>query len=167
MKTAVALVHIFFATVWLGGSFFYVVVLLPRLAALEPAARLALRRSLHAVMTPLLATSAAGTIVSGLVMMVQLHGAHPGSFSQSRWGQALIVGTLASVGALVVAAIAEAGARRADAAVVPSGGAAPDVTAGVALGADGSTGRSRVVLRAVGLALLVLALATMALARYS
>ena len=112
MKTTVAFIHIFFATVWLGGSFFYTVLLLPRLAALEAGARRALTGSLRAVMTPLLAVSAAATIVSGLVMMVQLHALHPGSFSHTRWGQALIAGTLASVAALVVAGLAESRARR-------------------------------------------------------
>ena len=33
MKIAVALVHIFFATLWLGGAFFYTVLLLPKLSA--------------------------------------------------------------------------------------------------------------------------------------
>ncbi len=164
MKTAVAFVHIFFATVWLGGSFFYAVVLLPRLAVLEPAGRLALRRSLRAVVTPLLAASAAITIVSGLVMMVQLHALHPGSFSHSRWGQALIAGTLASVAALVVAVVAESGARRVEAAPATAGASEAAADAGAA---DGAGGPHETALRAVGLALLVAALATMALARYS
>ena len=93
-KIAVALVHIFFATLWLGGSFFYAVLLLPHLHVLDVASQRALRSSLRSAMTPLLGVSALATIVSGLVMMVQLHGLHPGSFSHTRWGVALIVGTL-------------------------------------------------------------------------
>ena len=114
MKVAVALVHIFFATLWLGGSFFYAVLLLPRLGVLDVASQRALRSSLRSVMTPLLAVSALATIVSGLVMMVQLHALHPGSFSHTRWGVALIVGTLASLGALAIAAFCELALRRQD-----------------------------------------------------
>jgi uncharacterized membrane protein len=162
MKTTVAFIHIFFATVWLGGSFFYTVLLLPRLAALEAGARRALTGSLRAVMTPLLAVSAAATIVSGLVMMVQLHALHPGSFSHTRWGQALIAGTLASVAALVVAGLAESRARRVAGEPAPVGAGSPaSTTAGGS--ADGREGA----LRVAGLVLLVVALATMAVARYS
>jgi uncharacterized membrane protein len=164
MKTAVAFVHILVATVWLGGSFFYTVLLLPRLAALEPGARRALTRSLRAVVTPLLALSAAATIVSGLVMMVQLHALHPGSFSHTRWGQALIAGTLASVAALVVAGLAESRARRLADEPAPAGGSSANAAADAAGAAD--AGREGA-LRVAGLVLLVVALATMALARYS
>src|ERR1035438_2760345 len=69
-------------------------------------------RSLRATMTPLLATSAFLTIASGLVMMVQLHSQHPGSFSHSHWGLSLIIGAVASIGALAIA-FAEARASRA------------------------------------------------------
>ena len=85
MKIAVAIVHILFATIWLGGSFFYTVLLLPRLHVLDMPNQRALARSLRAVMTPLLAVSALATIASGLAMMVQLHALHPGSFSHTRW----------------------------------------------------------------------------------
>ena len=112
MKIAVALIHIFFATLWLGGSFFYAVLLLPRLRVLDAAGQRALRGSLRSAMTPLLAVSALATIVSGLVMMVQLRALHPGSFSHTRWGVALIVGTLASLAALAIAALCELRLKR-------------------------------------------------------
>ena len=78
MKIFVALVHLIFATTWLGSAFFYSVILQPKLNALPTAEQRALARSLRATMTPLLAASALLTIVSGLVMMVQLHSQHPG-----------------------------------------------------------------------------------------
>jgi hypothetical protein len=154
MKIAVALVHIFFATLWLGGSFFYAVLLLPRLGVLDVAGQRALRSSLRSVMTPLLAVSALATIVSGFVMMVQLHGLHSGSFSHTRWGVALIVGTLASLGALAIAAVCELALRRRDTLLA---------------GAQHSSDRLHrdLVLRLSALILLVVALATMAIARYS
>ena len=153
MKIAVALIHIFFATLWLGGSFFYAVLLLPRMRVLDAAGRRALEGSLRATMTPLLAVSALATIASGLVMMVQLHALHPGSFSHTRWGVALIVGTLATLAALAIAAVCEVRLRR----------------RGQLTGAGraGSAADHESALRLSALALLLVALATMAIARYS
>lgn len=156
MKIAVALVHIFFATIWLGGSFFYAVILLPRLRVLDTADQRALTRSLRAVMTPLLAVSALATIVSGLVMMVQLHALHPGSFSHTRWGLSLEVGALASVAALALAFVGESRSRRYEA----SGYAAYP-------GQSAEFARGERLLRLTALALLLAALVTMAVARYS
>jgi uncharacterized membrane protein required for colicin V production/uncharacterized membrane protein len=115
VKIAVALLHIFFATVWLGSSFFYVVLLLPRLSVLDASQQRALTRSLRRAMTPLLGASAVATIASGLVMMVQLHSQHPGSLSHTRWGVALVIGTLASLAALAIAFVIESRLRRDDA----------------------------------------------------
>ena len=58
MKIAVAFAHIFFATLWLGRSFSYAVLLLPRLGVLDVVGQRALRSSLRSVVTPLLAVSA-------------------------------------------------------------------------------------------------------------
>ena len=120
MKIAVALVHIAFATIWLGGAFFYTVILQPKLRVLDTVQQRSLARSLRATMTPVLGVSAAVTIVSGLVMMVQLHPLHPGPFSHDRWGISLIVGALASLGALAIAAVE---ARTASREVWPTEGA--------------------------------------------
>jgi len=157
MKIFVALLHLIFATTWLGSAFFYTAVLQPRLRALEAAKQRALARSLRATMTPLLATSALFTIASGLVMMAQLHHLHPGSFSHTRWGAFLIIGALASVGALAIAFAIEAPAAR----------------RGARLGEGEEASHLEVPFRRersarlIALALLFLALATMAVARYS
>ena len=156
MKIFVALVHLVFATTWLGSAFFYSVVLQPRLNALPTAERRVLSRSLRATMTPLLAASALLTIVSGLVMMVQLHSRHPGSFSHSRWGLALIIGALASMGALAIAFIEAAAARR-------EGRPSQNGAAG---NPERPFQRERSA-RLIALALLLVALATMAVACYS
>lgn len=153
MKIAVALIHIFFATIWLGSSFFYAVILLP---VIDRADQWVLTRSLRAVMTPLLALSALATIVSGLVMMVQLHGLHPGSFAHTRWGSSLEIGALASVAALGLAFVGESRSRRHEAA----GSAAQP-------GRSEAFARGEHLLRLTALALLLAALATMAVARYS
>jgi uncharacterized membrane protein len=157
MKIFVALVHLIFATTWLGSTFFYTVVLQPKLNALPTAERRSLARSLRATMTPLLATSAFLTIASGLVMMVQLHSQHPGSFAQTRWGLALVIGALASVGALAIALAIEGPAARRGARLEGSGQVND-------LARLSRRVRSA---RLVALALLFVALATMAVARYS
>jgi uncharacterized membrane protein len=157
VKTSVALVHIVFATIWLGSAFFYSVLLVPKVRTLPAAERGPLLRSVGAPMTPLLALSALATVASGLVMMVQLHHLHPGSFSHTRWGTALIVGALASVGALAVAVVVEAPARRRGARLDAAGESA----------VAGRLGRRGRAARLVALALLFVALATMAVARYS
>jgi uncharacterized membrane protein len=156
MTIAVALVHIVFATIWLGSAFFYSVVLQPRLSALDTAQQRDFARSLRATMTPLLAISAVATIVSGLAMMVQLHHLHPGPFSHDRWGIALIIGALASLGALAIAFVEARPARRDD--------WANEGTRARSLARLFRRERSA---RWVALALLFVALATMAVARYS
>jgi hypothetical protein len=90
-------------------------------------------------------------------MMMQLHHLHPGSFSHTRWGLALIIGALASVGALAITFAIEAPAAR----------------RGAWLNEDARAnhlaqpfGRERSA-RLIALALLFLAPATMAVARYS
>ncbi len=157
MKTAVAFVHIFVATIWLGSAFFYTVLLLPKLRGLEPTRRRALDSSLRSTMTPVLAVSALATIASGLVMMVQLHSRHPGSFSQTRWGVSLVIGALASLLAVALAFFSELRLRRRDAV---SKGTEQRFAAARPDRAEGA-------LRLIALALLVLSLATMAVARYS
>jgi hypothetical protein len=107
-------------------------------------------------MTPLLAISAVATIVSGLAMMVQLHHLHPGPFSHDRWGIALIIGALASLGALAIAFVEARPARRDD--------WANEGTRARSLARLFRRERSA---RWVALALLFVALATMAVARYS
>jgi hypothetical protein len=157
MKIFVAFVHLIFATTWLGSAFFYVVILQPKLNGLPTVERCNLARSLRTTMTPLLAISALLTIVSGLVMMVQLHSQHPGSFSHSRWGLALIIGALASLGALAIAFAIELPAVRREAGL-EGGGQASDL-AHLSRRVRGA--------RLVALALLFIALVTMAVARYS
>jgi putative copper export protein len=157
MKIAVAAVHFFFATIWLGSAFFYAVLLLPRLRTLDSAQGTTLKRSLRSVMTPLLVVSAVVTIVSGLAMMVELHSLHPGPLSHTRWGISLVIGTLASVAAVAIAVAVESMLRREDRRRV----------------ATGARRRARPLvleessLRLIALALLLLALVAMAVARYS
>lgn len=156
MKIAVTIVHLFFSTIWLGSAVFYGVLLLPRLRALDSAQGAALKRSLRAAMTPLLAVSALATIVSGIVLMIEQHASHPGPLSSSRWGVALVIGTLASLGAVAIAAWIEAMLRR------------DERRPAAARRAAARSGLLREEpLRLIAVALLVLALVTMAVARYS
>ena len=153
MKIAVALVHIFFATLWLGSAFFYTLLVLPRLSLLDARSRLAFARSLRRALVPLLSVSAIVTVASGVVMMVQLHPRHPGPLSHTSWGLALVIGTLASLAALAIAVFVEHRLR------------VNDRSAAESIRPASMRGERR--LRLVALALLLVALATMAVARYS
>ncbi len=157
MKITVAVVHLIFATIWLGSAFFYVVLVLPKLRAVDASQAVALKRSLRATMTPLLMVSALATIVSGLAMMVELHTTHPGPLAHSRWGVSLVVGALASVAAVVIAVVVESLLRRDER---RRGEVASPARTPPRILQEGP-------LRLIALALLVLALGTMAVARYS
>src|SRR5450759_3527909 len=105
MKIAVALLHLIFATTWFGTDFYFNFVVTPKLRTLEPSILGDVTTSLRRVTTPLLTVSAILTIVTGLVMMVQLHAKHPGSFSSTRWWTSLLIGAVFS---LLVLALARA-----------------------------------------------------------
>jgi hypothetical protein len=156
MKIVVAIIHLVFATVWLGSAFFYVVVLSPRVSVLDAERQGALARSLRGVMRPLLGVSAVVTIVTGLVMMAQLHPAHPGPFTDDRWGLSLVIGAIATFIAGAIALGVDTLVRRA--------ARRPDGAGAFAL--DWVDPRVRAA-RLTAVALLLFALGTMAVARYS
>lgn len=156
MKILVALLHLVFATAWLGSAFFYVLVLSPRVAVLDTAGQRALARSLRGAMRPLLGVSAVATIVTGLVMMAQLHPVHPGPFAANRWGLSLIIGAIASVAAGAIALGIDM--------LVCRRGRSPGGDGAITL--DWVDPRVRA-LRLTAVLLLLVALATMAVARYS
>ena len=55
MKIAIALLHLVFATTWLGTDFYFNFVVTPRLRTLEPSVLEEVAASLRRVTTPLLA----------------------------------------------------------------------------------------------------------------
>lgn len=164
MKIVVALIHMLFATVWLGGAVYLALVIAPALRTCSAEVRLSLSRRIRRVMVPMLGLAAVATIASGLVMMVELHPQHPGSFSHTHWGLALQVGAVVSVLELVLAIVL----------VLPSERKVETLLTGLHGEPEGEQAQRlaalsrRVVLgNWLAIAMLLFALATMAVARYS
>ena len=165
MKIAVALLHLIFATTWLGTDFYFNFVVTPRLRTLEPSIMGNVTTSLRRVTTPLLAVSAILTIVTGVVMMAQLHAKHPGTFSSTRWGTSLLIGAVFSLLVLVLAAAFDGPASRKLGRLVESF-RGRSATAAETAEMRRLSERS-ILLGRIATGLLLVALATMAVARYS
>ncbi|MFA4966561.1 MAG: hypothetical protein WC709_13150 [Thermoleophilia bacterium] len=165
MTIGVALIHLAFATIWLGTDLYFHFVVAPQLRTLDASLLGSVTASLHRVTSPLLAASAVLTIVSGLAMMVQLHPDHPGAFSTTRWGTALLVGAVASILVVVIAVAVDlpAGKKLARLAGSVQG---REATAGETAELRRHSERSILAGR-VATVLLLVSLATMAVARYS
>src|SRR5450759_1882318 len=164
MKIAVALLHLIFATTWFGTDFYFNFVVTPKLRTLEPSILGDVTTSLRRVTTPLLTVSAILTIVTGVVMMVQLHAKHPGTFSSTRWGTALLIGAVFSLLVLALAVVDRPTSKKL--------GRLVESFKGRAATAEETVEMSRLSERSilagrVATILLLVALATMAVARYS
>jgi uncharacterized membrane protein len=165
MKIAVALLHLIFATTWLGTDFYFNFIVTPRLRTLEPSILGNVITPLRRVTTPLLAVSAILTIVTGVVMMAQLHAQHPGTFSSTRWGTSILIGTVFSLLVLVLAVAVDRPTTRRLGRLVDSfdgRSATAEETAEMSRLSERSILAGR-----VATVLLLVALATMAVARYS
>ena len=165
MTIAVALLHLIFATTWLGTDFYFNFVVASKLRTLEPSILGDITTSLRRVTTPLLAVSAVLTIVTGVLMMAQLHAKHPGTFSSTRWGTSLLIGAVFSLLVLALAVAVDQPTSKKLGRLVESfkGRAA---TAEEAVEMSRLSERSILTGR-VATMLLLVALATMAVARYS
>ncbi len=165
MKIAIALLHLVFATTWLGTDFYFNFVVTPRLRSLEPSVLEEVTASLRRATTPLLAVSAVLTIVTGAWMMAQLHAQHPGKFSSTRWGASLVIGAVFSLLVLALAVVIDGPATRRLGRLAESvrgRTATSDETAAMRRLSERS-----VLAGLVATVLLLVALATMAVARYS
>lgn len=165
MKIAVALLHLIFATTWLGTDFYFNFVVTPQLRTLEPSVVDRVTTSLRRVTTPLLALSAVLTIVTGVWMMAQLHVRHPGKFSSTRWGTSLLVGAVFSLLVLVLVIAVDRPTNRRLGRLAASFGDR-EATDAERVQMRRLSERSILVGR-VATVLLLVALATMAVARYS
>jgi uncharacterized membrane protein len=96
------LLHVLFATIWISGGFYYNFILLPNLERIDPTTQRSLTRSLTRVMGPLLGLSALITIVTGGVMMFQLLPEHGGKPFATGWGVSMLVGIITTILSLVL-----------------------------------------------------------------
>lgn len=158
------LLHFIFATIWVGGGFYYNFILLPRLRKMDDGAQRSVIQAVTQTMAPLLGISALITIISGGVMMVQLRTQHGANFLTTGWGISMMVGLITSILAVVLVFAVE----------VPTGNKVNRLAASIE-GRAPSQEESQELLRLskqvsfigrVGTALLFIALASMAVARF-
>ena len=157
------LLHLIFGTIWLGAGFYYNFVLLSSLRRMDAGTHRAVNTAVTRVMGPLLGVSALITVASGAVMLARLRPEHGCDLLASGWGRAMRVGVVTTIVALVVVFAVELPAERKLDRLAAAGGGEP--------GGRESAEVRRLADRAVFLgrlatALLFVALASMAVARY-
>ena len=94
------LLHIVFGVFWAGSAIFFAAILQPRLHRLEPAIRGPVIASLVPVMGPALIGSAAITIIVGVGLTLRLRWDSLGSFLDTGWGWAILIGFITAIGAI-------------------------------------------------------------------
>ena len=158
------LLHFIFATIWVGGGFYYNFILLPKLRQMDDHTQRSVIRAVTQTMAPLLGISALITILSGGVMMAQLRFEHGTNFLTTGWGISMLAGLITSILAVVLVFTVE----------LPTGNKVDKLATSVE-GRAPSSEESRELRRLsdrvifigrVGAALLLIALTSMALARF-
>lgn len=94
------LLHIIFGVFWAGSAIFIAFILQPRLKILGPNIQSQVMRALLPVMGPALVTSAIVTIIAGTALALRLQWGNLGSFLNTGWGLAMLLGLLTSIGAI-------------------------------------------------------------------
>ena len=92
------LLHIVFGVFWAGSVIFFALIVQPRLARLGPAVLGPAMASLAPVMSKALIGSAVITIVAGVTLAFRLR--DPDTWFNTGWGWAILIGFVASIGAL-------------------------------------------------------------------
>jgi uncharacterized membrane protein len=96
------LLHFIFATIWVGGGFYYNFILLPNLRQMDGRTQRSVITVVTQTMAPLLGISALITIVSGGVMLALLRTEHGTNFLTTGWGISMMVGLITSILAMVL-----------------------------------------------------------------
>ena len=94
------IVHIAFGAFWVGSALFLVLILEPRLKTLGPTIQRPVMGALMPVMGPALGISGVITIAAGVYLALRLRWGHLDTFLDTGWGWAILVGFMASVGAM-------------------------------------------------------------------
>ena len=94
------LLHIVFGVFWAGSAIFFAVILQPRLRTLGPEIQARVMAALIPVMGPALISSAVITIVAGVTLALRLRWGNLDTFLNTGWGWAILIGFVASIGAL-------------------------------------------------------------------
>ena len=143
---------------------YYNFILLPRLQRMDASTQRSVTKAVTQIMGPLLGISAIVTIVSGGIMLVQLRAEHGANLLATGWGISMIIGTFTSILTLVLVFAIE----------LPTGNTVEKLAASIE-GREPTQEESRalqqlsnrvVFIGRLGTVLLLIALASMALARF-
>lgn len=100
MNDTVRMLHILFG-IFVGGAYLFMAPILePRLRKLGPAIQGPVMQALMPILTPVMATSFTGLIVTGLIMTDQARGLD--SMFNSGWGVNILVALIATVCVMIV-----------------------------------------------------------------
>ena len=92
------LLHIVFGVFWAGSAIFFALILQPRLAKLGPAIQLPVMAALLPIQGPALIGSGVITIVAGITLAFRVRS--PEIWFDTGWGWAILIGFVASIGAI-------------------------------------------------------------------
>ena len=92
------LLHIVFGVFWAGSAIFFAFILQPRLMRLGPAIQGPVMAALVPVMSKALIGSAVITIVAGITLAFRVRPAE--TWFDTGWGWAILIGFVASIGAI-------------------------------------------------------------------
>jgi hypothetical protein len=100
MDTTIRLLHILFG-VFVGGTYLFMTPILePVLKKLGPSVQGPVMQAIMPILTPAMATSFTGLMVTGFIMTAQERGL--GSLFNSGWGADILIGIIATVVVMIV-----------------------------------------------------------------
>lgn len=102
MYTTLRMIHIIFG-IFVGGSYLFMIpILQPRLKKLGPAIQGPVMRALMPIMTPIMGLSFIVIMGTGVAMTLMLRQGSLATLFTTGWGWDIIIGTVATVAAIVV-----------------------------------------------------------------
>jgi uncharacterized membrane protein len=160
----VRLIHVLFGVFWVGSVLFTVLILKPRLAKLGPDYEKPVMGAIMPRVVPAMFASAFIVFISGTIITINMRAGDLGSLLTTGWGLMIFVGIVATIGAMSVGlgGLTPTGMRMARISGELNGG--PPTAAQAATLAR--LGRRMDRLERVDFALVLIALATMPLARF-
>jgi uncharacterized membrane protein len=98
----VRLIHVVFGVFWVGSVLFTVLILKPRLARLGPAFEKPVMGAIMPRVVPAMFASAFIVFISGSIITFNMRAGDLGSLLTTGWGLMIFVGILATIGAMSV-----------------------------------------------------------------
>ena len=157
------LVHIVFGAFWAGAALFMAFVVIPKVQALGPAVAVPVFAALGKIVGPLLVGSGVITVAAGITLSLRLRWNSLDAWFDTGWGWAIALGFVAALVALTVGTRAALLARSMAAMGAGMAGREPTPEE---MGRMRSTSQRLMKLGRIGSILVLIALGTMASARF-